>query len=463
MNKSQLIVHVAETTGLSIKQAERAINALIDVITKEMKSGESVSIPGFGTFMVRDRVARTGRNPKTGESIEIRASKVPVFKAGKLLKTAAGGTEETTLLSRDNIQTQIRRPYGSQIMMQGKMQGKMHLSATIEPPPNYALMNVFFATDRKQNEGADIKLRFGYERGELTYGAAKVSIPRDHKMGEIESRSIWKLEFRDNPEKHVMMLGITNLDKATYYETISKKIKKSKKKCAFIFVHGYNVTFEDAAKRTAQMSYDLGFDGAPVFYSWPSHGSTPKYPFDEENILWAQTNIEKFLIGFVNKSEAEHIYLIAHSMGNRALTRAYISVINKKPKLKSRFTEIILAAPDIDADVFKRDIAPAMLQAGNPITLYASSEDVPLKASKVFHGGHPRAGDSGENLIVLPGIESIDSTNVETGFMGHSYYADERSVISDMFYIFNENLRANERSGLREISIPNGVYWEFKK
>jgi esterase/lipase superfamily enzyme/nucleoid DNA-binding protein len=456
MNKSELIARIAETTELSPNQAERVLNAIIDVITKALSAGESVSILGFGTFMVRERAARTGRNPRTGESIKIRASKTPVFKAGKLLKHAAGGYEESITSSfRDSIQA--RSPIAHMFEVSAAP------PQTKKDSPNYALMNVFFATDRKQNEGADIKSRFGTERGELKYGTTQVSIPRDHKMGEIESRSIWRLEFRDDPEKHVVVLDISTIDKSTYYEAVAKRVNKSGKKCAFIFVHGYNVTFEEAAKRTAQMSYDLGFDGAPVFYSWPSHGSIPKYPFDEDNIIWAQTNIEMFLKDFAENSGAESIYLIAHSMGNRALTRAYISVINENPELKSRFTEIILAAPDIDADVFKRDIAPAMHKAGNPVTLYASSEDVPLKASRKFHGGHPRAGDSGQNLMILSGVESIDATNVETGFLGHSYYADERSVISDMFYILNESLRANKRAGLNEVAISDGVYWEFKK
>jgi esterase/lipase superfamily enzyme len=106
---------------------------------------------------------------------------------------------------------------------------------------------------------------------------------------------------------------------------------------------------------------------------------------------------------------------------------------------------------------------PAMVQAVSPVTLYASSEDLPLQASKAVHGGYPRAGDSGENIIVYPGIESIDSTKVNTGFLGHSYYADEKSIISDMFYIFKNGLRASERAGLNEVAIPDGIYWEFKK
>ena len=242
---------------------------------------------------------------------------------------------------------------------------------------------------------------------------------------------------------------------------IWEKINNSKYKSALIFVHGYNVSFEDAARRTGQITYDLNFDGLSVFYSWPSDGKTAKYMDDEADIQWSQTNIERFLLDFTSKSDAENIYLIAHSMGNRGVTRAYISAVQKNPKIASRFKEIILAAPDIDADVFKEQIAPKMVQSGRPITLYASSEDVPLKASKLIHGG-PRAGDSGKNLTVILGIETIDATKVKTDFLGHSYFADNRSIISDIFYILKPGLRADQRAGLNAKYLPEGKYWEFK-
>jgi esterase/lipase superfamily enzyme len=150
-------------------------------------------------------------------------------------------------------------------------------------------------------------------------------------------------------------------------------------------------------------------------------------------------------------------------MGNRALTQAYINVVKNNPKLKKRFKEIILTAPDINADIFKRDIAPLMVKAGNPITLYVSSSDIALKASKKFHN-HFRAGDSSQEIIILPGIESIDSTNVNTSFLGHSYFPEEKSVINDIFYIIHKGLRANQRADLNKFSNQNGgIYWKFRQ
>lgn len=86
MNKTELVAAVAEQTNLSKKDAEAALKAFIDVVSEELKKGEKVQLVGFGTFEVSERAAREGRNPQTGETMEIKASKTPKFKAGKALK-----------------------------------------------------------------------------------------------------------------------------------------------------------------------------------------------------------------------------------------------------------------------------------------------------------------------------------------------------------------------------------------
>ncbi|BAU57220.1 HU family DNA-binding protein [Halorhodospira halochloris] len=88
MNKSELIEAVADSADLSKAAASRAVDAMVESITDALKEGDQVTLVGFGTFSVRERAARTGRNPQTGETIEIPASKVPGFKPGKALKDA---------------------------------------------------------------------------------------------------------------------------------------------------------------------------------------------------------------------------------------------------------------------------------------------------------------------------------------------------------------------------------------
>jgi len=328
--------------------------------------------------------------------------------------------------------------------------------------PGYARVRVFFATDRNQTGDAKPSRMFGAKRSNVSYGICEVSIPRDHQMGELEAPSILRFEFRENPDEHVVLLSTAIVYKDNFFAEVASRVRQSKASNAFLFVHGYNVTFDEAARRTAQISYDLGFDGAPTFYSWPSRGTLSAYTVDEQNIEWAQGNLRRFLDDFFERSEAKNVYLIAHSMGNRALTRAIASLLADKPVIRKRLREVILTAPDIDADVFKRDIAPALTAAGRPVTLYASSKDKALVASKKVHG-YPRAGDSGQGLVIVPGIETIDATRVDTSLLGHSYFAEARSVLSDMFYLISNNQRADQRFGLRAIDGQAGRHWEFKQ
>ena len=88
MNKAELIEAVATAADLSKSDAARAVDAVVDTITETLRKGDSVTLVGFGTFEVRERAARTGRNPQTGEAIQIKASKAPAFKAGKAFKDA---------------------------------------------------------------------------------------------------------------------------------------------------------------------------------------------------------------------------------------------------------------------------------------------------------------------------------------------------------------------------------------
>jgi len=94
MNRKELIDALADKTGSTKADADRNISALIEIVTATLKKGDSIALVGFGTFEVRKRAARTGRNPATGAELKIKASKVPAFKAGKALKDAVNGAKK---------------------------------------------------------------------------------------------------------------------------------------------------------------------------------------------------------------------------------------------------------------------------------------------------------------------------------------------------------------------------------
>lgn len=332
--------------------------------------------------------------------------------------------------------------------------------------PDYKLVDVYYGTDRKINaeQSDSVKQYYIGERGKFTYGICKISIPKGHKVGELESPSVFKFEFTEDPALHVVLLDIQQLAQNEYFKTLAKIINSSSKKQAFIFVHGYNVTFEDAARRTAQMAYDLQFNGAPILYSWPSVGTLAGYPKDEGNVEWTVPHLREFIKDVVERTQAEQIHLVAHSMGNRALTRV---LIEAKEYLNSEqlatIKQIILTAPDVDAEVFKRDIAPRITAFNSDVTLYVSDKDKALEASKKYKG-YSRAGDSGQNIVLVDGVETIDASEVSTGFLAHSYYSEEVSVLKDIRQLISDGLSAQSRNGLEQVTVAEeGMqYWKIK-
>jgi esterase/lipase superfamily enzyme len=325
---------------------------------------------------------------------------------------------------------------------------------------NYQTIRVRFATNRAEMPDNTRHL-FGSKPGAMSFGTCYVSIPVNHKIGVLESPTLWKAELKPNPERHIVLLRTQVEPSDKFYEKVERDIAISPESNALIFIHGFNVTFADAARRTAQMAADLQFTGVSAFFSWPSMGSIPSYTVDERNIEWAEPDIKAFLRDFINKSGAKNVYIVAHSMGSRAVTRGLISLVEGQPDIKAKIRGIILAAPDIDAEVFKRDIAPRLLTSSENLTLYASSVDDALWASKKVHG-YPRAGDSGADIVVINGMDTIDASAVDTSFIGHSYYGEERTLLSDMHYLIEGGIPPAKRSGLKSVGNPPNLYWLFK-
>lgn len=316
-----------------------------------------------------------------------------------------------------------------------------------------AIAAIDFATDRLPSGATAPALQFGAERGPLCYGSCEVSIPRDHRMGALESPSLLRFEWRASASRHVILQQLS----------MCPRLPDERKDgdCALLFVHGYNTSFEDAARRTGQLSYDLGFPGNATLYSWPSQGRLAGYWRDEANCDWSAANLRAFLNTYFERHRQRQVFLVAHSMGARLLTAALTGLLRQPGALVPPRTQLILSAPDIDSAVFRRDLAPLLAGPFGPLTLYASSADLALSASQKLHG-YPRAGDSGAGLLVLPGMETIDASGVDTGFVGHSYFAEQRTLLSDLFYLVRENARASQRFGLSEVNGPSGRYWRFR-
>jgi esterase/lipase superfamily enzyme len=334
------------------------------------------------------------------------------------------------------------------------------------PPPKADFVNVdvFYATNRVPAAAfatmpAGDRFTAGVAR-ELTYGTARISIPKVHVAGELESPRWYLLEFKEDPKQHVILQDVARLPREPFFARLYGRVGESRGSNAFVFVHGYNVSFRDAARRTAQLAYDLRFDGAPVFYSWPSQAALAGYFTDEQSIARSVPLIEGFLADMADRSGAQNLYIIGHSMGTRGLTQAIRNLVAKRPDLRGRFRGIILAAPDIDAKVFRTDLAPAMRQASGQVTLYASSEDMALKASKQVNRG-PRAGDTSEGVVLVNGVDTIDVSGVDQSMLAHSYFMESDKVMGDIREMFRAHQPAAQRKPLQSVKLGTGMFWKI--
>jgi len=324
-----------------------------------------------------------------------------------------------------------------------------------------ATSNALVAARQATHEG----LRYTTDRspgGHLDLGICEVTIPKTHVTGELEAPSILRLEVHEDLARHVALQKTERLADERFYALLRERVQTSSRKELFLFVHGFNVSFEDAARRTAQIPHDLKFDGAPVFFSWPAHDKfILTYPADEKNVDWSAPHLKRFLVEVAKESGASSINLIAHSMGNRALAAALREIDLELRDQAKLFNQVILAAPDIDADDFRDNIAPAMQRTAQRLTLYASSRDDALLASQLLHRG-PRAGDAGEGLVVVNGVDTIDVTAIDSSPWGHSYYGSSDPVLQDLKLLFAQAALPEQRDWLSP-AVRNGLtYWVFQ-
>jgi len=329
----------------------------------------------------------------------------------------------------------------------------------------YATVRVFYGTNRAPSGDVKPAVYYGKARGDLQYGYLDVTIPQVHKEAELETQPRWTevvLDASEARRRYVLLEKITPLAKDAFITALQLQVKASPSKDVFIFVHGFNNTFEDAARRAAQLTYDLDFDGTPLLYSWPSQGSATAYAVDEAAVGISGRKMAEFLETVVNQSGAARVHILAHSMGNRALLEALQTYLAKRaPENRQHiFGQVVFTAPDVDRDYFMDAIEP-LRSAADRITLYASNNDYALRSSQFLHGA-PRAGTAGDVIVRLAGLDTIDMSAVPADALGHTYFAANAGAIFDIFRLLWRGDPPPQRCGMsdRKAAGPLAV-WVF--
>jgi len=326
------------------------------------------------------------------------------------------------------------------------------------------LVDVFYATNRARSASKDLNEFYGDRRCETPdceLGACQVSIPPGHRWGDLERPSWLRLQFRENPEKHVVLLAVTPMAVDAFYHSVRLLVDQSNERDALLFIHGYNVSFAEAVRRTAQLSFDLKFPGAPIAFCWPSRGRSLSYPADAATIGWTNEYLQNFLVSILDRVQPQRLHVIAHSMGSRALAEALRWLTLQQGRKLPQLHEVVFAAPDVDRGLFLQ-LAGAMAQSARRVTLYASSRDQALVASRKLHEAQ-RAGDIyRDGPIVAAGIETIDASRAAADLLGHSYVGSSPSVVGDLSLLIRNGMAADQRPELLPKRRKDKLYWYFR-
>ncbi|MFM9940074.1 MAG: alpha/beta hydrolase [Hyphomicrobiaceae bacterium] len=354
------------------------------------------------------------------------------------------------------------------------------------PPPaggggqartDYDVVPVFYGTDRNRRDIVGKRIAYGADRaGRLELGRALVTVPKLHQVPQVERpwkvtipyTSIVLYEEKEDPARHFTIQNLAAMSRDEALVLIRERLRASNayRGQALVLVHGFNNGFDDALYRSAQISYDLNFDGASFLYSWPSGSGLEKYLYDRDSAQQAEPYLTEFLEMVLNETGAEKVNLIAHSMGNQLLLPVLRHLKTRNPALAGKINQIILAAPDVDRDTFTY-LAGEIKGVGRGITMYASGNDVALQTARRIAGQKPRAGEVPTDLgpVIVANVDTIDVTSLGTGYLStnHSSYAEKTALLRDIELVLKTGTRPPERRFplYQRITTNRGDYWRF--
>lgn len=327
------------------------------------------------------------------------------------------------------------------------------------PKNDDAEYTVFYGTNRARIDEADPSRGYSANRGKrIDYGSCRIFVPKSHKIGSTGSP--WWKRLLTMKDDRLKLLGIQGMTAEAHWHEMQELARSlsEDERHAVVFVHGYNVTFEEAALRAAQIGFDLSIKGPMAFFSWPSQGTLLGYPADEATIEVSEDAIESYLSDFAVRCGAKHVHLIAHSMGNRGVMRAIDRIASRAHERTGvAFDQIILAAADVDADKF-RTLADAYAKVARRTTLYVSEKDLAVGASFLIRG-FPRLGFT-PPVFVVDDIDTVSVSNIDLTLLGHGYVGAAREVLTDMHELIFDGKPPGQRFSLTPATTPAGErYW----
>jgi len=263
----------------------------------------------------------------------------------------------------------------------------------------------------------------GERTPELSFAKVEISVPPTHKPGMVEAPT----KSPPNPATDMVVREAVYRDTpAQFNADLKSELAKypAGKRQAVIFVHGYNTLFSEALYRLTQMVEDSKAPGVPVLFTWASRGGIADYVYDNNSATAARDRLEE-TIRLVFASGADQVSIVAHSMGNWVTVEALRQIkISDRPLPEKKIGNIVLAAPDIDVDVFKSQLK-RFGKLPKPFIVIVSSDDKALAFSDFIAGDKPRLGAyTHDTELVELGAVVIDMSRVKsTDGFNHAKFA----------------------------------------
>lgn len=298
-----------------------------------------------------------------------------------------------------------------------------HAEGLMQPPETVArcaapahCVDMVVVTNRLRDP--DPRRLYSGERGpNREISAIEVSVPPDgaRKVGEIN----WPSTAPGNPATDFVTTHVEPNLSVVAARNHFNAVARAHSGRVLLFVHGYNTKFEDAVYRFAQFAADTGNRAAPVLFTWPSRGDLFAYPYDRESANYSRDTLEEGLHQLQASPDVREITLVAHSMGNWIAVEALRQMAIRDRKLIPKLKNIVLAAPDLDVDVFRKQYAD--IPAPRPtVTVLISRDDRALAVSAKVWGAGSRLGALGAEAkdadtvaeLKKEGINAIDITDL---------------------------------------------------
>jgi esterase/lipase superfamily enzyme len=329
--------------------------------------------------------------------------------------------------------------------------------APAESPIEY---DVFFGTNRKPVDPSHPTEGFLNERGSaLSVGRCRISVPKTHKFGSNGSK--WLSLFTRTGGDTLRVLEIEAIDALAFDLRVNAALSDFDcKPQNLLYIHGFNVSFEDAMMQAGQFGVDLKIPGRTFVFSWPSAARLlGHYAADEAAVEASIPFLEQFVAMIRRHSPEVPLNVLVHSMGCRAVVRLLDKLANGPATGGAPIRQVIFAAPDVDHDVFAEAIGRSS-GVSSRTTLYMTRADLALQVSELIHR-YPRAGLA-PPMVAASGVDIVLVEDFELLSLGHGYHSKAAAVLHDMFHLIRYNSSPRNRPAIREARSESGqIYWRL--